>query len=82
MTPICSLEEMRDEKIPPRAPACDTNGGIKINSTGTAVSSESRCSCSTPDKMSRIGVSRITAVISRITRRTTESFTVYARTAA
>ena len=82
MTPIWSLEETRDEKIPPSAPACETNGGIKMSRTGTAVSSVSRCSCRTPDKMSRIGVSRMTAVISRTTRRTTGMFTEYARTPA
>ena len=39
MTPSWSFEVIREEKMPPSAPACDTNGGINDSRTGTAVSS-------------------------------------------
>ena len=62
--------------MPPRAPACDTKGGINASSTGTATSWSCRARSSVPARMSRIGVSRITAVISTTILRITRSATV------
>ena len=30
MTPSWSFEDRREDRMPPRAPACETNGGIRM----------------------------------------------------
>ena len=74
ITPSCIFEVIRDEKMPPSAPACETNGGITAISAGTAASWPSRACCSCPASTSRIGVSRIVAVISQTILRSSRSF--------
>jgi hypothetical protein len=70
MTPSCSLEVSRDDRMPPRAPACETNGGINRYSAGTNARAGSRAWSSPPARMSSKGVNRMTPVISSTILRT------------
>ncbi len=66
---MCTLDEMREDRIPPSAPAFDTSGGTITSSPGSATNRSSFDSTAVPARMSSSGVKAMAAAISTWMRR-------------
>ena len=69
MTPRCSFDDSREERIPPSAPASETSGAMIASRAGYVSKCLSWGSTAVPASISSRGVSRITPTISRMARR-------------